>query len=120
MPLSTGLRSGTKPAQFLYKLQRGLQLNFDAGNYHLINIHKCLFIQCTAVARELYEDNSSAVCDRGGHELGCSSMKPEQVEVAVALIEGRDVFAILPTGFGKKPRRLINVRRKSGAIPLSL
>ena len=34
-------------------------------------------------------------------ELGYSSMKPEQVEVAVALIEGRDVFAILPTGFGK-------------------
>ena len=31
-------------------------------------------------------------------ELGYSSMKPEQVEVAVALIEGRDVFAILPTG----------------------
>ena len=30
-------------------------------------------------------------------------MKPEQVEVAVALIEGRDIFAILPTGFGKKP-----------------
>ena len=34
-------------------------------------------------------------------ELGYSSMKPEQVEVAVALIEGRDVFAILPMGFGK-------------------
>ncbi|KAL5491118.1 hypothetical protein EMCRGX_G016346 [Ephydatia muelleri] len=32
-------------------------------------------------------------------ELGYSSMKPEQVEVAVALIEGRDVFACLPTGF---------------------
>ena len=27
-------------------------------------------------------------------------MKPEQVEVAVALIEGRDVFAILSTSFG--------------------
>ena len=37
-------------------------------------------------------------------ELGYSSMKPEQVEVAVALIEGRDVFAILPTGFGKSLR----------------
>ena len=34
-------------------------------------------------------------------ELGYSSMKPEQVEVAVVLIEGRDVFAIQPTGFGK-------------------
>ena len=28
-------------------------------------------------------------------------MKPEQVEGTVALIKGRDVFAILPTGFGK-------------------
>ena len=34
-------------------------------------------------------------------ELGYSSMKHEQVEVAVALIEGKDVFAILPTDFGK-------------------
>ena len=34
-------------------------------------------------------------------ELGFSSMKPEQVEVAVAQVEGRDVFVILPTDFGK-------------------
>ena len=34
-------------------------------------------------------------------ELGYSSMNPEQVEGTVALIKGRDVFAILPTGFGK-------------------
>ena len=31
-------------------------------------------------------------------ELGYSSMKPEQLEVAMALVEGRDVF---PTSFGK-------------------
>ncbi|KAL5510679.1 hypothetical protein EMCRGX_G006267 [Ephydatia muelleri] len=60
--------------------------HFDAGNYHLINIHKCLFIQCTAVARELYGDNSVI---EAAMELGYSSMKPEQV-----------IFAILPTGFG--------------------
>ena len=30
-------------------------------------------------------------------ELGCSSMKPQPV----ALIEGRNVFAALPTGFGE-------------------
>ena len=56
-------------------------------------------------------------------ELGYSSMKPEKVEVAVALIEDRDVFAILPTTFGVMLAcqwRLINVRIKSGAIPLSL
>ena len=67
--------------------------HFDAGNYHLINIHKCLFIQLTAVAREI----TVVQCViEAAMELGYSSMKPEQVEV-----EGRDVFAILPTGFGK-------------------
>ena len=55
-------------------------------------------IQCTAVAREI----TVVQCViEAAMELGYSSMKPEQVEVAVALIEGRDVFAILPTGFGK-------------------
>ena len=34
-------------------------------------------------------------------ELGYPSMKPVQLEVAMALIEGRDVFAVLPTSFGK-------------------
>ena len=34
-------------------------------------------------------------------ELGCPAMKPEQLDVTKAFIEGRDVFAILPTGFGK-------------------
>ena len=28
-------------------------------------------------------------------------MKPEQLEVAATFIEGRDVFSVLPTGFGK-------------------
>ena len=28
-------------------------------------------------------------------------MKMEQLDVAIAYVEGRDVFAILPTGFGK-------------------
>ena len=27
-------------------------------------------------------------------------MKPEQLDVTKAFIEGRDIFAILPTGFG--------------------
>ena len=34
-------------------------------------------------------------------ELGYPAMKPEQVDVAVTFVEGRDVFAVLPTGFGK-------------------
>ena len=107
--------------------------HFDAGNYHVIYIHKCLFIQSTAVARELYGDNSSAVCDRGGHtcmELGFSSNKPEQVEVAVALIEHRrhagTYLLFYPRVLVKASVMLacqwhfINARRKSEAIPLSL
>ena len=59
-------------------------------------------------------------------ELGYSSMKPEQVEVAVALIEGRTYLLFYPRVLVKASVmlacqwRLINVRRKSGAIPLSL
>ena len=41
--------------------------HFNAGNYPLINIRKYLYIQCTAVARELCGENRSAVCDLDGH-----------------------------------------------------
>ena len=34
-------------------------------------------------------------------KLGYPEMKPEQLEVAASFIEGRDVFSVLPTGFGK-------------------
>ena len=34
-------------------------------------------------------------------ELGYPEMKPEQLEAAASFIEGRDVFSVLPTGFGK-------------------
>ena len=34
-------------------------------------------------------------------ELGYPEMKPKQLEVAATFIEGRDDFAVLPTGFGK-------------------
>ena len=34
-------------------------------------------------------------------EQGYSSVIPEQLKVAMALVEGRDVFAGLPTSFGK-------------------
>ena len=36
-----------------------------------------------------------------GRELGYPHMKQEQMDVATAFLEGKDVFAILPTGFGK-------------------
>ncbi len=42
-----------------------------------------------------------SVAVESGKKLGYPSMKPEQIDVVVAILEGRDVFAILPTGFGK-------------------
>ena len=34
-------------------------------------------------------------------ELGYSTLKPEQLDVILQFVKGRDVFAVLPTGFGK-------------------
>lgn len=34
-------------------------------------------------------------------KLGYSELKQEQLKVVMAFISGRDVFAILPTGYGK-------------------
>ena len=63
--------------------------HFDAGNYHtqvfIPSLYSCCKESCTVVQCVI----------EAAMELGYSSMKPEQVEVAVALIEGRDVFAIL-------------------------
>ena len=33
--------------------------------------------------------------------LGYSTMKPEQLQVVSVMVSGRDVFAVLPTSFGK-------------------
>ena len=33
--------------------------------------------------------------------LGYSTMKSEQLQVVSGIVSGRDVFAVLPTGFGK-------------------
>ena len=33
--------------------------------------------------------------------LGYSTMKPEQLQVVSGIVSGRDVFAVLSTGFGK-------------------
>ena len=34
-------------------------------------------------------------------KLGYQGLKEEQLEVLIAFLSGRDVFAVLPTGFGK-------------------
>ena len=33
--------------------------------------------------------------------LGCKKLRAKQLEVVTSFLKGRDVFAILPTGFGK-------------------
>ncbi len=43
----------------------------------------------------------SACISEAARELGYPAVKPEQLDVTVAFIGGRDVFAVLPTGFGK-------------------
>ena len=34
-------------------------------------------------------------------ELGYQDVEPEQMKVVEAYVQGRDVFAVLPTGYGK-------------------
>ena len=34
-------------------------------------------------------------------ELGYANLKPEQLDVVETFVKGRDVFAVLPTGYGK-------------------
>lgn len=46
-----------------------------------------------------YTTNQAAIV--AAKELGYSVMKPEQLEIANAVLKGRDVFGVLPTGFGK-------------------
>ena len=36
-------------------------------------------------------------------ELGYLDLKPEQLEVVETFVKGRDLFAVLPTGYGKSP-----------------
>ena len=34
-------------------------------------------------------------------DLGYESLKPEQLQIVTGVLRGRDVFGVLPTGFGK-------------------
>ena len=42
-----------------------------------------------------------ATVDFAVKKLGYSSLKTEQLEIVMAVLRGRDVFGILPTGYGK-------------------
>ena len=45
--------------------------------------------------------DASFALSEASRELGYSALKSEQLDVSVEFMLGRDVFAILPTGFGK-------------------
>ena len=44
------------------------------------------------------------IASEAGRRLGYQSMKPEQVDVVCKILQGREVFAIMPTGFGRSLR----------------
>ena len=45
--------------------------------------------------------NIDEVLSRAATMLGYESLKPQQIAVIKAFVSGRDVFAALPTGYGK-------------------
>ena len=54
-----------------------------------------------AVAERPRDDAIRQACKAVGISLGYQILKEEQLEVMVRFIRGEDVFAVLPTGFGK-------------------
>jgi len=59
-------------------------------------------------------------------DLGYSSLKEEQLKVVTAFLEGRDVFAVLPTGYGKSlcfgclPLAFDRLNSTRGSTPASI
>ena len=52
--------------------------------------------------REASSEDENSRCSRSAtRELGCANIKPEQLDVVEAFVKGRDVFAVLPNGYGK-------------------
>ena len=47
------------------------------------------------------EMNVTVLANSAAQALGYSSLKEHQIEVVLAVAGGRDVFAVLPTGYGK-------------------
>ena len=43
----------------------------------------------------------AAVIERAVQQLGYANVKSEQLKVVTGIVEGRDVFVVLPTGYGK-------------------
>ena len=54
-------------------------------------------VRCTRIDEETAEKAITRIIQK----LGYSQLKPEQLKVIMEFLCGKDVFAILPTGFGK-------------------
>lgn len=55
-----------------------------------------------AVHYEMFdEERARSVITSCIKKLGYLQLKPEQMKVVMEFVRGRDVFAVLPTGFGK-------------------
>ena len=56
---------------------------------------------CGIAAEQSEEQRVLYAVTAAVQHLGYSYMKPEQFQVVSGIISGKDVFAVLPTGFGK-------------------
>ena len=54
-------------------------------------------IHCARIDEETAEKAITCIIQK----LGYSQLKPEQLKVIMEFVCGKDVFAVLPTGFGK-------------------
>ena len=50
---------------------------------------------------ELEQDRITAIVRVAAAEAGFQDLKPEQMQAILEFIDGRDIFASLPTGYGK-------------------
>ena len=50
---------------------------------------------------ELERDRNTAIVHVAAAEAGFQDLKPEQMQAILELIDGRDIFVSLPTGYGK-------------------
>ena len=86
------------------------QIAVSASGHRKTNLRLCGAHYCPPVATSTAQPKyawqriageTKASILEAGRELGYPFMKQEQVDVARAFLERKDVFAVLPTGFGK-------------------
>jgi len=60
-------------------------------------MHTKMAVYC----EKLDEERTKSVIKSSVQKLGYTHLKPEQLNIIMGFLRGRDVFTILPTGFGK-------------------